>query len=157
MKASVRNIIFIILITYSIQKEFQRRFIDCKGNNKNSDCKGEEVASYAYKGYDCDSFWKSDTLCIYGIQPYVVECHYRSNLRNFPTKYKDMLEKGKKISFDEVKNGDLILFKKGSFGLKECFGIYKDGFIYYKTAIAPAKRNEIKDLENDIEAIRRYW
>ena len=150
-------IIFIFLITYSFQKEFQKKFIDCNGNNKNSDCKGEEVASYAYKGYDCDSFWKSDTLCIYGIQPYIIECHHRSNLYNIPYKYNDMLEKGKKISFDEIKNGDLILFKKGSFGLKECYGIYKDGFIYYKTEIAPAKRNEIKNLENDIEAIRRFW
>ena len=47
--------------------------------------KGEEISYYAFKGYDCDNFWKSDSLCLLGIQPYIVECFWRSNLYNFPT------------------------------------------------------------------------
>ena len=68
-----------------------------------------------------------------------------------------MINEGLKISLNDIKNGDLILFKKGTFGLKESYGIYKDGFIYYKTDIERAKRNEITKLINDIEGIRRYW
>ena len=154
MKSKLKIILFLTIIINTLQKNFL--LFESKDNYKIQN-KGEEIANNAYRGYDCDSFWTRDTLCYYGVQPYIVECHHRSNLYNIPYKYNDMLEKGKKISFDEIKNGDLILFKKGSFGLKECFGIYKDGYIYYKTEIAPAKRNEIKNLENDIEAIRRYW
>ena len=64
--------------------------------------------------YDCDNFWKSDYLCLLGIQPYIVECFWRSNLYNFPTEYDDMIKGGLKITFNNVKNGDLILFKKNS-------------------------------------------
>ena len=119
--------------------------------------KGEEISYYAFKGYDCDNFWKSDSLCLLGIQPYIVECFWRSNLYNFPTEYDDMIKGGLKINFNNVKNGDLILFKKYSFGLKCSFGIFKDGFIYYKTNIEKAKRSKFEILKNDIEDIRRYW
>lgn len=119
--------------------------------------KGEEISYYAFKGYDCDNFWKSDYLCLLGIQPYIVECFWRSNLYNFPTEYDDMIKGGLKINFNNVKNGDLILFKKYSFGLKYSFGIFKDGFIYYKTNIEKAKRSKFEILKNDIEDIRRYW
>ena len=118
--------------------------------------KGEEISYYAFKGYDCDNFWKSDSLCLLGIQPYIVECFWRSNLYNFPTEYDDMIKGGLKINFNNVKNGDLIL-KKNSFGLKYSFGIFKDDFIYYKTNIEKAKRSKFEVLKNDIEDIRRYW
>jgi hypothetical protein len=39
---------------------------------------------------------------------------------------------------------------------QESYGIFKDGFVYYKTDIERA-RNEIEKLINDIEGIRRYW
>ena len=44
------------------------------------------------KHYDCDNFWKSDSLCLLGIQPYIVECFWRSHLYNFPTEYDDMIK-----------------------------------------------------------------
>ena len=116
--------------------------------------KRKEISYYVFKGYDCDNFWKSDSLCLLGIQPYIVECFWRSNLYNFPTEYDDMIKGGLKINFNNVKNGDLILFKKNS---KNSFGIFKDGFIYYKTNIEKAKRSKFEILKNDIEDIRRYW
>ena len=65
-----------------------------------------------------------------------------------------MIKGGLKINFNNGKNGDLILFKKNS---KNSFGIFKDGFIYYKTNIEKAKRSKFEILKNDIEDIRRYW
>ena len=152
------DIILIITIIIVLLIAFQKGLINFNySTNLIFENKGEEIAYYAYRGYDCDNFWKSDSLCFYGIQPYIVECYYRSNLYNFPTIYDKMINEGLKISLNDIKNGDLILFKKGTFGLKESYGIYKDGFIYYKTDIERAKRNEITKLINDIEGIRRYW
>ena len=152
------DIILIITIIIVLLIAFQKGLINFNySTNLIFENKGEEIAYYAYRGYDCDNFWKSDSLCFYGIQPYIVECYYRSDLYNFPTIYDKMINEGWKISLNDIKNGDLILFKKGTFGLKESYGIYKDGFIYYKTDIERAKRNEITKLINDIEGIRRYW
>ena len=57
---------------------------------------------------------ESDNLCFYGIQLYIVEFHHRNDLYNFPTIYDKMILEGLKISFNDIKNGDLILFKKGT-------------------------------------------
>ena len=114
--------------------------------------KGEEISYYAFKGYDCDNFW-----ILYVYQEFnLILLIWRSNLYNFPTEYDDMIKGGLKINFNNVKNGDLILFKKYSFGLKCSFGIFKDGFIYYKTNIEKGKRSKFEILKNDIEDIRRY-
>ena len=64
-----------------------------------------------------------------------------------------MIKGGLKINFNNVKNGDLILFKKNS---KNSFGIFKYE-INYKTNIEKAKRSKFEILRNDIEDIRRYW
>jgi hypothetical protein len=155
MSFELKLITTIIIILFIA---FLKGFINLNNTkNLNFENKGEEIAYYAFRGYDCDNFWKSDSLCFYGIQPYIVECHYRSNLYNFPTNYDKMINEGLKIPFNDIKNGDLVLFKKGSFELKESYGIFKDGFVYYKTDIGRAKREEIKKLENIIEGIRRYW
>ena len=50
----------------------------------------------------------------YGVQLYIVEFHHRSDLYNFPTIYDKMINEGLKISFNDIKNGDFILFNKGT-------------------------------------------
>ena len=154
MKSKLKIILFLTIIINTLQKNFL--LFESKDNYKIQN-KGEEIANNAYRGYDCDSFWTRDTLCYYGVQPYIVECHWRSGIYNFPSYYNDMLNGGIKISINDILNGDLILFKEGTFGLKESYGIYKDGFIYYKTTIENARRSEIENLKSNIEGIRRYW
>ena len=154
MKSKLKIILFLTIIINTLQKNFL--LFESKDNYKIQN-KGEEIANYAYRGYDCQSFWSSDTLCYFGVQPYIVECHWRSGIYNFPSYYNDMLNGGIKISINDILNGDLILFKEGTFGLKESYGIYKDGLIYYKTTIENARRSEIENLKSNIEGIRRYW
>ena len=154
MNSKIKITLLLVFLINTLEKN---NFLFESSDNYIIQNKGEEIANYAFRGYDCDNFWKSDSLCFYGIQPYIVECYYRSNLYNFPTIYDKMINEGLKISLNDIKNGDLILFKEGTFGLKESYGIYKDGFIYYKTTIENARRSEIDNLKNYIEGIRRYW
>jgi hypothetical protein len=154
MNSKIKITLLLVFLINTLEKN---NFLFESSDNYIIQNKGEEIANYAFRGYDCDNFWTRDTLCYYGVQPYIVECHWRSGIYNFPSYYNDMLKGGIKVPVNDIKNGDLILFKEGTFGLKESYGIYKDGFIYYKTTIENARRSEIDNLKNYIEGIRRYW